>query len=188
MVRGDKKHSVWGVFCDQSRELDRTSTHSSTHWCQQIPQEMFYSQKRQQFLIDQGYAFKVITHLDGMNEAKLDFSSKHEQLQLLESVLVANEAEASERLENDAEERELSMLGVGGGYGGGINRRPSSLATLTGARGARYNEFNRGATPSLNPTAPVPKSMQVMRHALFRKRSTGGFNKKRVSILDEKVE
>src|SRR5271169_4556635 len=27
-------------------------------------QEMYYSTKRQQFLIDQGYAFKVITHLD----------------------------------------------------------------------------------------------------------------------------
>lgn len=27
---------------------------------------MFYSTKRQQFLIDQGYAFKVITHLDGL--------------------------------------------------------------------------------------------------------------------------
>ena len=26
-------------------------------------QEMFYSTKRQQFLIDQGYAFKVITNL-----------------------------------------------------------------------------------------------------------------------------
>ena len=31
-------------------------------------QEMFYSTKRQQFLIDQGYAFKVITHLDGLKK------------------------------------------------------------------------------------------------------------------------
>ena len=29
---------------------------------------MFYSTKRQQFLIDQGYAFKAITHLDGLDE------------------------------------------------------------------------------------------------------------------------
>ncbi|CAI2164311.1 16351_t:CDS:10 [Funneliformis geosporum] len=32
-------------------------------------QEMFYSTKRQQFLIDQGYAFKVITKLEGMDTA-----------------------------------------------------------------------------------------------------------------------
>ncbi len=31
---------------------------------------MYYSTKRQQFLIDQGYAFKVITQLDGMDNVK----------------------------------------------------------------------------------------------------------------------
>lgn len=150
-------------------------------------QEMFYSQKRQQFLIDQGYAFKVITRLDGMNEAELDFSTRREQLELLEAVLAADEADATERLDNDAEELELSMLGPGGGYGG-IRRRPSSLAEMTGARGARYDEFIRKGPAGRNPKTPLPKSMQVVRHALFRKRQTGGFNKKRVSILDEKVE
>ena len=35
-------------------------------------QEMYYSTKRQQFLIDQGYSFKVITHLDGL-EVSLAF-------------------------------------------------------------------------------------------------------------------
>lgn len=31
-------------------------------------EEMYYSTKRQQFLIDQGYSFKVITELRGMEE------------------------------------------------------------------------------------------------------------------------
>ena len=31
-------------------------------------QEMCYSTKRQQFLIDQGYVFRVIAHLDGLED------------------------------------------------------------------------------------------------------------------------
>jgi len=146
-------------------------------------QEMFYSQKRQQFLIDQGYAFKVITHLEGMQNAKLHYSTRREQLELLERVLAADESQASETLDNDREERELSQRGVGGGFGSsGTYRRHSSIAELTGAKGLRYNEFNRGSG------AAVPKSRQVVRHALFRKRAGGGFSKKKGNILDEPVD
>lgn len=141
-------------------------------------QEMFYSSKRQQFLIDQGYAFKVITHLEGMEKAKLDFSTKEEQLELLAQVLAADESEATERLDVDAEERELAANGVGGGYGinNMLRRRQSTMAALTGARGMRYSEFNRNTAG--NPNAELPKSRQVVRHALFRKRASGGFRKK----------
>lgn len=53
-------------------------------------QEMYYSSKRQGFLIDQGYAFKVITELHGIDKMKgLVFSKKDEQLSLLEQVLNA---------------------------------------------------------------------------------------------------
>ncbi len=148
-------------------------------------QEMFYSSKRQQFLIDQGYAFKVITHLEGMNKADLHFSTKKEQLELLAAVLAADESEATEHLDVDAEERELAATGVGGGFGtSGVRRRQSSMAALTGARGVRYNEFNRS---SGNAALPIPKSRQVVRHALFRKRLGGGFKNKTTSILDEVV-
>ena len=51
---------------------------------------MFYSTKRQQFLIDQGYAFKVITHLDGLDDLPgLVYKSRDEQIELLSSVLLA---------------------------------------------------------------------------------------------------
>ena len=52
-------------------------------------QEMFYSGKRQQFLVDQGYAFKVITELtDAVARADgLAYSTKKEQLDLLSSLL-----------------------------------------------------------------------------------------------------
>ena len=152
-------------------------------------QEMFYSQKRQQFLIDQGYAFKVITHLDGMDKAKLDFETLREQLELLEAVLAADESEATERLENDADERELSAVGVGGGFGiVGTRRKSSSLAAMSGAKGIRYSEFERVGPTIASSSSNLPKNRQVLRHSLFRKRATGGFAKKRVSILDEKFE
>ncbi|CAM6031996.1 unnamed protein product, partial [Sphagnum compactum] len=55
-------------------------------------EEMYYSTKRQQFLIDQGYTFKVITSLDGMNSASgLVYSTQKEQSELLKSIMVASE-------------------------------------------------------------------------------------------------
>jgi len=37
---------------------------------------MYYSTKRQQFLVDQGYSFKVITDLPDMDKEDLLFESK----------------------------------------------------------------------------------------------------------------
>lgn len=55
-------------------------------------QEMYYSSKRQGFLIDQGYAFKVITELHGIDKMDgLVFAQKDEQLSLLEKVLNAGQ-------------------------------------------------------------------------------------------------
>ncbi|KIY48954.1 DNA repair helicase rad25 [Fistulina hepatica ATCC 64428] len=60
------------------------------------PQEMYYSTKRQQFLIDQGYTFKVITHLEGQDKLlDLVYRTRDEQIELLGSVLLAH-AEAGE--------------------------------------------------------------------------------------------
>lgn len=137
-------------------------------------QEMFYSSKRQQFLIDQGYAFKIITHLEGMEKAKLDFATKQEQLVLLAKVLAADETEATEHLDVDEEERALAARGPDGGYGKMIRRRPGSMASLTGARGVRYNEFERR---SGHNEAGLPKSRRVVRHSLFKKRTVGGSKK-----------
>ncbi|RDL40925.1 p-loop containing nucleoside triphosphate hydrolase [Venustampulla echinocandica] len=57
-------------------------------------QEMFFSSKRQAFLVDQGYAFKVITHLQGIEEMpNLAFSTPAERRELLQNVLLANDDE-----------------------------------------------------------------------------------------------
>ncbi|KAJ7106807.1 P-loop containing nucleoside triphosphate hydrolase protein [Mycena crocata] len=58
-------------------------------------QEMAYSAKRQQFLVDQGYAFNVVTHLAGM--AEMDdpvYRTTDERAELLSAVLKVGEAEA----------------------------------------------------------------------------------------------
>lgn len=66
-------------------------------------QEMYYSSKRQAFLIDQGYAFKVITHLEGIeNLPGLAFASPAERRELLQEVMLQNETSADvERVDDD---------------------------------------------------------------------------------------
>ncbi|KAK3271625.1 General transcription and DNA repair factor IIH helicase subunit xpb1, partial [Cymbomonas tetramitiformis] len=71
--------------------------------------EMYYSTKRQQFLIDQGYSFKVVTNLleqstDAM-QSGLSLSSKQEQIELLATVLQAGAQETGEeQLAEDPDE------------------------------------------------------------------------------------
>ncbi|RSL54998.1 putative DNA repair helicase ercc3 [Fusarium duplospermum] len=65
-------------------------------------QEMFYSSKRQAFLVDQGYAFKVITQLAGIqNIPGLAFSTATERQELLKRTLIDNEKIISEEGETD---------------------------------------------------------------------------------------
>lgn len=55
-------------------------------------QEMYYSTKRQQFLIDQGYSFRVITRLDGIERMPgLVLQAKSEQVELLNKTLQATD-------------------------------------------------------------------------------------------------
>ncbi|KCZ77281.1 hypothetical protein H311_01709, partial [Anncaliia algerae PRA109] len=55
-------------------------------------EEMFYSSKRQQFLIDQGYSFRTILNCDGFDKTDFKiFSSKSEQKELLTSILLVSE-------------------------------------------------------------------------------------------------
>ena len=66
-------------------------------------QEMYYSSKRQAFLIDQGYAFKVITHLQGIeNLPGLAYASPAERRELLQEVMLQNETSADiEKVDDD---------------------------------------------------------------------------------------
>ncbi|KXZ51043.1 hypothetical protein GPECTOR_14g30 [Gonium pectorale] len=106
-------------------------------------QEMYYSTKRQQFLIDQGYSFKVITNvLKSANGGEgLMYSDRATQLDLLSRVLSAGMEEAGvEHLRDD----DAEGLAAAAGQRPGARRRVGDMAALTGASGYRYLEFSAG--------------------------------------------
>lgn len=129
---------------------------------------MYYSTKRQQFLIDQGYAFKVITHLDGIEELPdLVYRTRDEQIELISSVLLANESEAD--LGSDVRAGEGDLAGTITSKDFGPTKFPTaqrttgSLTALSGAQHMSYMEQNKAANKSLvREAAP--------RHKLFAKR------------------
>ncbi|KAJ1508742.1 transcription factor TFIIH complex ERCC-3 subunit, partial [Coelomomyces lativittatus] len=60
-------------------------------------EEMYYSNKRQQFLVDQGYAFKVITQLEGLEATPgLCYTTIKEQQELLITILNARDTDLNE--------------------------------------------------------------------------------------------
>lgn len=131
--------------------------------------EMYYSTKRQQFLVDQGYAFKVVTNLlAGAAEGaqQLGLSSLEEQTSLLAKVLAAGEEEAGEeRLPEDAD----ALKAVEGA----ARRTVRDMRDLTGASGMSYAEYNRthgGAAPPRRAALGPPRA----HHTLLKDRYKGG--------------
>ncbi|KAL1773864.1 TFIIH basal transcription factor complex helicase XPB subunit [Sigmodon hispidus] len=98
----------------------------------QDTQEMAYSTKRQRFLVDQGYSFKVITKLAGMEEEELAFSTKEEQQQLLQKVLAATDLDAEEEV----------VAGEFGSRSGQASRRLGTMSSMSGADDTVYMEYH----------------------------------------------
>ncbi|KAL6122563.1 hypothetical protein NUSPORA_00329 [Nucleospora cyclopteri] len=66
--------------------------------------EMYYSAKRQQFLIDQGYSFNTITSIPELaRKDDLLFKTKHQQKELLASLLLATEKDLESEESEDAD-------------------------------------------------------------------------------------
>lgn len=107
--------------------------------------EMFYSAKRQQFLIDQGYDFEVIEKLELLADeslrAGLVLESQAEQRQLLTTVLTANDDEG--KLEALAEDENAKGLGVG--LYGEVRRTIRFANGLSGGNADFYREGPAGA-------------------------------------------
>ncbi|KAJ2708942.1 DNA repair helicase RAD25, partial [Coemansia spiralis] len=96
-------------------------------------QEMLYSAKRQQFLIDQGYSFKVITQLEGIDECpNLVYGDEESQKKLLHTVKMASDADAAVEKKGAGEE--------GAGQARGARRTVGSLKGLSGASNMAYME------------------------------------------------
>ncbi|XP_066929031.1 general transcription and DNA repair factor IIH helicase/translocase subunit XPB-like [Clytia hemisphaerica] len=91
-------------------------------------EEMYFSNKRQRFLINQGYSYKVITKLAGMDEETLSYSDKKEVHNLLQKVVKATDADAEEEKVGTDVSR------------GGATRRPGSMASMSGGDDMMYME------------------------------------------------
>ncbi|XP_046832119.1 general transcription and DNA repair factor IIH helicase subunit XPB [Vespa crabro] len=108
--------------------------------------EMNYSRKRQRFLVNQGYAYKVITKLAGMDdEPDLMYSVREEQGQLLQQVLTASDM--------DADEERIPGEGVRS-----VTMKAGNMTSLSGADDAVYYEYKK-----------APSSSTANKHPLFKK-------------------
>ncbi|CAH1447682.1 unnamed protein product [Lactuca virosa] len=121
-------------------------------------QEMYYSTKRQQFLIDQGYSFKVITSLPPPDSgAELSYDCLKDQVSLLNKVLSAGDDKLGlEILEDDTNDdiaRQKRMMG--------------SMSAMSGAKGMIYHEFRSGQKGGFAKSKPKDPAK---RHQLFKKR------------------
>lgn len=103
--------------------------------------EMSYSRKRQRFLVNQGYSYKVITHLKGMDtEADLMYGTQEEQGQLLQLVLSASDLDCEDE----------KMPGEPG-YRPGMTKRTGALSSMSGGDDAIYYEHRRKNVGSVHP-------------------------------------
>ncbi|UIZ28901.1 hypothetical protein KXD40_007228 [Peronospora effusa] len=105
--------------------------------------EMFYSNKRQQYLVDQGYTFKVVTDLFEPGSFEGVFTRKEDQRALLNEVLSAD-VESAAKDENAAirDDEDLSRLELSGH--GRKKKKLASLGALSGADGFKYMEYSAG--------------------------------------------
>ena len=109
--------------------------------------EMPFSAKRQRFLINQGYSYKVINKLVGLeDDPDLMYSTKEARVALLQRVLTSSDAD---------EEEEIAKPSQQSGQG----RRQLSMAAMSGADEGMYVEMQRTAT----------KKAGGHKHQLFKK-------------------
>uniref|UniRef100_A0A6A7FUC9 General transcription and DNA repair factor IIH helicase/translocase subunit XPB n=1 Tax=Hirondellea gigas TaxID=1518452 RepID=A0A6A7FUC9_9CRUS len=129
----------------------------------QDTREMGYSRKRQSFLMNQGYAYQVITpnKLVGYDKEELHYSTAEEKLGLLESILAATDNDLYEEIDGSGEGTTGNKTTGSGGGKFGVSRRPGSMASVSGADDAVYAERRKhhgGIGPKLEH-----------KHALFKK-------------------
>lgn len=120
-------------------------------------QEMFYSTKRQAFLVDQGYAFKVITHLNGMESLpNLAYATPRERRELLQEVLLKNEDAAGLEIGDDADTTFARVKSEG-------VKTAGSLAGLAGGEDMAYIEYSKNKNKEIRQHHPLIKKMYYLK-------------------------
>ncbi|KAG8416591.1 DNA repair helicase RAD25 [Metarhizium acridum] len=109
-------------------------------------QEMYFSSKRQAFLVDQGYAFKVITQLANIEKTPgLAFATAGERRELLQKVLVENESMEDEDITDDL----FHSGSMGRKKKKGPRRTAGTLGELSGGQDMAYIEQNKRVNQGL---------------------------------------
>lgn len=107
---------------------------------------MYYSAKRQQYLIDQGYTFKVVTNLCDLADKEAvekgyTYSDKSEDLKLLRTLRAGGEMEMEKQQKTeDAAIRKNNEDGAKMGDDRVKRSVGSSMAQISGGGGMRYKE------------------------------------------------
>lgn len=123
-------------------------------------QEMYYSTKRQAFLVDQGYAFKVITHLNGMESLpNLAYATPRERRELLQEVLLKNEDAAGLEIGDDADTTFARNRAVKVENSGNSVKSAGSLAGLAGGEDMAYIEYSKNKNKEIREHHPLIKKM-----------------------------
>ncbi|OUC43705.1 phage tail component protein [Trichinella nativa] len=117
--------------------------------------EMSYGRRRQRFLINQGYSYKVITNLVGMEQETLLYSTKEEQLGLLHQVLSASDADAEE--ENVPED---GVDAVAKPANSKFARKQGSMSSISGAQNQAYLHSDTSARTSNKERHPLFKKFR----------------------------
>ncbi|RKP29478.1 DNA repair helicase rad25 [Metschnikowia bicuspidata] len=122
-------------------------------------QEMYYSTKRQAFLVDQGYAFKVITHLSGMEQLPdLSYANSRERRELLQQVLLKNEDAAGVEIGDD-EGTNFMPKDKLEYQASSASRSAGSLAGLAGGEDMAYIEYSKNKNKELKEHHPLIQKM-----------------------------
>lgn len=129
-------------------------------------QEMYYSTKRQAFLVDQGYAFKVITHLSGMEQLpNLAYLSARERRELLQQVLLKNENAAGVEVGDDLDTNFISKEHRARIESSNALRSAGSLAGLAGGEDMAYIEYTKNKNKELKEHHPLIQKMYYHKNA-----------------------
>uniref|UniRef100_A0A1A9WU53 General transcription and DNA repair factor IIH helicase/translocase subunit XPB n=1 Tax=Glossina brevipalpis TaxID=37001 RepID=A0A1A9WU53_9MUSC len=106
--------------------------------------EMSYSRKRQRFLVNQGYCYKVITHLNDMNnDPDLFYKNREEQSQLLQQVLSASDLDCEdEKVPGEPGNRPNISAAT---------KRTGGLTSMSGGDDAIYYEQRRKHVGNIHP-------------------------------------
>jgi DNA excision repair protein ERCC-3 len=127
-------------------------------------QEVYYATKRQRFLVDQGYAFKVITHLSGIDRLPgLAFATRNEQIELLKAVAVdaATASADTEQIEDDIWGDSSKFARRAGGTSKKYKRSGGMLADLGGGNHMVYVEQNKSKKPVASKNSSIQKIMRA---------------------------